>query len=465
MASNRDREVSKPTRRINRETARENFVKQLDNARKIAKARFDTLMATDPPPVYDPDTELEASYPRYDNTGKWIPPKQGLRLSDLQVYNASKNLKNEELHTLYPYDFESNGNVRTMKTRLSKNPCPLVWAHGLPWIVVNRDTVPLAGSDLCRDAVAPTTKSDKAVAAAPSAWTVGLILAPPAFVASNLDHARQLEYHHAEGTGASSKYPKESRLGACDTMTTEHHSAWCYLPNTDGSRKVFSILSVPGYHIACGPARKQEIKSRTINNGKIGQLKDLRKRRYENIKEVDNTLASFSASDSEDGDTKVIKTEPQEFDLPAPATIERERDELHQQASAMPAPPSSLFPENAFVFASDEVSTFAEEIDALYQRVYKIRQLSEIFESAKMTDLLNHFDNWAGEHDEAEKYYLDLKQRLATSSLQTGIKNLLVAAFEKATTDFFAGEEPIPGSDNDASADHEDGDTKAQPAT
>ncbi|KAJ5358189.1 hypothetical protein N7541_005347 [Penicillium brevicompactum] len=146
----------------------------------------------------DDPRDLESSIPDYDEKGKWIAPQDGLHLSDLLVYIASKDCTNKELAERWPYDFDSNGNVHSSLQRRSKDPPPLLYAHGLARIAINRDTVALGGRQLAPKLTALRKNSDKAMARTGGAWSIGLILAPPEFVKRNIAWARRSEVHGGE---------------------------------------------------------------------------------------------------------------------------------------------------------------------------------------------------------------------------------------------------------------------------
>lgn len=126
---------------------RAHFSELVLNRLEAARADYDKPETINPEHVYEGDDEVEreveATIPMFNNDGEGIQPAPKLRLSDLQVYTAPKNMNNAELARNWPYDFDSNGNIRSLKNRKPKDPAPVVWAHGIPWIVVigNHDSV------------------------------------------------------------------------------------------------------------------------------------------------------------------------------------------------------------------------------------------------------------------------------------------------------------------------------------
>ena len=111
--------------------------------------------------------------------------------------------------------------------RRSQDPVLLVYAHGLGWIVINRNTVVLGGRQLALYLTAVRKKPDKAVPSAGGAWSLGLILALPEFIERNIEWARQLEVHDGEPISRrNSKLsilasPRKLRKSVCGRMTKE----------------------------------------------------------------------------------------------------------------------------------------------------------------------------------------------------------------------------------------------------
>ncbi|CAI7648587.1 unnamed protein product [Penicillium bialowiezense] len=72
---------------------------------------------------------LQAMITDIDQDSKWIPPPEGLLLSNLQVYVARKNSTKEELFKRWLREFMSNRNVRSLRKRPGKPPALPMWAR------------------------------------------------------------------------------------------------------------------------------------------------------------------------------------------------------------------------------------------------------------------------------------------------------------------------------------------------
>lgn len=105
-----------------------------------------------------------------------------MRLSDELAYIAAKNLTNKQLHRNYPYDFDGNSCLRAIALRIPEDPAPLVRAHGLPLLLINKDCVPLIGRVSVLYAAALKDKSNSVLKEASSAFTAGSIIASNDFV-------------------------------------------------------------------------------------------------------------------------------------------------------------------------------------------------------------------------------------------------------------------------------------------
>jgi hypothetical protein len=121
-----------------------NLRTQLAKAKGPSPARATTWQTGDPVPAPGIDDESPLNeLPNFDKDNKWVEPPSTVRLSDLQLYMASKNLNSRELYCQCNYDFDSSGNVRSSARRPNQDPAPLIYAHGLLWIVAVKGTVAL----------------------------------------------------------------------------------------------------------------------------------------------------------------------------------------------------------------------------------------------------------------------------------------------------------------------------------
>lgn len=209
--------------------------------------------------------------------GKWVPPSAGSRLSDLNAYIAAKNLVNKDLKSKYPWDFDGNGNIKSIANRINEDPALVVYTHGIAWVVISRDSVVLSGRQHAAQMAALYTKSDLKVKKTTSAFTIGLIVAPASFLRIQ-NFRRQLERHAEPASPVDSRFPKEVNIAACDTMTADH-TEHCYIAEL--KPRVMTI-AVPGYHIFCGPKDKSEVHQAILQKGKMRKLKDLRQTAYQN---------------------------------------------------------------------------------------------------------------------------------------------------------------------------------------
>lgn len=103
----------------------------------------------------------------------------------------------------------------------NEDPAPVVYAHGIAWVVVARDSVVLSGRQHAAQMAALSFKSDRNIKNTASAFTVGLIAAPASFLRIQT-FRRQLEQHAEPASLHDPRFPKEGSVTACDTMTTDH---------------------------------------------------------------------------------------------------------------------------------------------------------------------------------------------------------------------------------------------------
>ncbi|CAI7670956.1 unnamed protein product, partial [Penicillium bialowiezense] len=91
-----------------------------------------------------------------------------------------------------------------------------------------------------------SSKFDKNVASAKSAWFIGLVLAPPESVRANDQFSRQLEVHDGKlekGDSVNPDFPKEATVAASDAMVTTHTNL-CYRSKCSlGPAQIYSGVS------------------------------------------------------------------------------------------------------------------------------------------------------------------------------------------------------------------------------
>lgn len=171
-----------------------------------------------------------------------------------------------------------NGNIKSLTNRMNEDPAPVVYAHGIAWVVVSRDSVVLSGRQHAAQMATLALKSDRNVKNTASAFIVGLIATPTSFLRIQTFH-RQLEQHADPASVMDQRFPKEGSVTACDTMTSDHTDL-CYIAKLDP--RAMRIFDVPSYDLFCGPRLKVEVDRSILTKGKIRQLKDLRQIPYSN---------------------------------------------------------------------------------------------------------------------------------------------------------------------------------------
>lgn len=366
-----------------------------------------------PPPL--------AATPEWDDDDNWIPPPAGSRLSDLNAYLAAKTFVNKELKTRYPSDFDSNGNIRSLATRMPEDPAPVIFAHGVPWVVVCRDSVVLSGRQHAAQMAALQTKSDRNVTRSATAFSVGLIVAPPSFVSMQTFH-RQLEQHAGPPVPLDPRFPKEASAASCDAMVADH-TQLCYIAGR--TPHVMRIFDLPTYHIFCGPVLKCEVHQAVLQQGNIRNLKALRQLPYKNVETARQP-------------TPPPVSPPTTHALPEYTEIKQEIDlALLNTDTTDPFPPEMKDQAAmASMFASPDVAKLISDIQTLAPTLALCASLSELFGSAKWQTLLEGHDRWAHTTERAAESISGIISRIR--ALDAGPrKTFLQDFFQTATSAWF----------------------------
>ncbi|KAJ5156221.1 hypothetical protein N7492_009024 [Penicillium capsulatum] len=185
----------------------------------------------------------------FDNGKPQFPPPK-TRLSDELVYLATKFLKAGERGILYPYDFLLQGDINP--DRIPSDPCPIIWAHGLPFFPVFKGYYILCGRQhadwvgwLLRQNARRLTKDFPY-------WTIGPVVAPGTAVELPRTVERQLHVHKPTSMKDCEK-GMEKAATARDVVSALHNHGSVVPKTSSGGFVISELYRVPGYNVRCGP--------------------------------------------------------------------------------------------------------------------------------------------------------------------------------------------------------------------
>lgn len=199
----------------------------------------------------------EADLPKLKLVTSWTKkglkpgfPPRSTRLSDELVYLATKFLRAKDRGKLYPYDFFPQGDIRP--ERVPSDPCPIVFAHGLPFFPVFKGYYVLCGRQH-----APWIgwilhpRIHSAIKGFPY-WTIGPVVAPGTAVALERTIERQLHVHKPASMEECERGIERQQC-ARDVVSKNHADGSVVPLTSTGGFVVSELYHVPGYNVRCGP--------------------------------------------------------------------------------------------------------------------------------------------------------------------------------------------------------------------
>ncbi|KAJ5099865.1 hypothetical protein N7532_006866 [Penicillium argentinense] len=144
----------------------------------------------------DPSTRggkrLYDKLPTFTPEGQYIlPPKGGnILLSDLNVAMVINNCGVRVRSKHWPAIFDKSGDIKP--DRVPEDPAPFAFAHGLPHIPVFRGYYLLCGREMATKITTWQLSEKTLQSRTPMALLLGVVIAPPYFMASPLEKKREI---------------------------------------------------------------------------------------------------------------------------------------------------------------------------------------------------------------------------------------------------------------------------------